>query len=152
MSISFIRVDNRLIHGQVVESWLPSLSVDEVVVISQSAASSGLMAKMLRMALPSGYGLQALAPKAAAEYLSKDEGKKTFVILEEFSYLTDLIDGGVVFDTVNIGNTKFEEGKKEYRQGIYLTAQDEELAHSLIAKNIKFDVRAVPSSLSARLF
>ncbi|HMK71946.1 MAG TPA: PTS sugar transporter subunit IIB, partial [Myxococcaceae bacterium] len=30
--ISFVRIDNRLIHGQVVEAWLPSLKVGRVVV------------------------------------------------------------------------------------------------------------------------
>ncbi len=151
MSIAFIRVDNRLIHGQVVQSWLPSLSVDEVVVISDNAAGSGLMSKMLRMALPSGYALHIFKPKEAAVYLAGDNAKKVFVLLEEFSYLGDLINGGVILDSVNIGNTKFEEGKKEYRQGVYLTVEDEELAHNLIERHIKFDVRAVPSSLSARL-
>ena len=49
MEIALIRIDSRLIHGQVVQGWLPSLSVKEVVVVSDTAASSRLMGKMMRM-------------------------------------------------------------------------------------------------------
>jgi len=151
MAIAFARIDNRLIHGQVVEGWLPSTDVSEVVVVSANAASSTLMNKMLRMSLPSGYGLNIFDEKGAAEYLQKHTDGKIFLLLEDFTTLAYLVNNGVKIESVNVGNTKYEEGKKEYGQGIYLSEEEVATVKDLINKNVKFDVRALPSSLSTRL-
>ncbi len=151
MAIVFARIDNRLIHGQVVEGWLPATKVSEVVVVSSSASASSLMKKMLRMSLPSSYGLNILDHGAAAEYLKEHEKEEIFLILEDFVSLSFLVENGVKIESVNIGNTKYEEGKKEYGEGVYLSEGEVALVKDLQTKNIKFDVRALPSSLSTRL-
>lgn len=151
MSIVLARIDNRLIHGQVVQGWLPSMDIDDVIVVSDQASSSTLMSKMLRMSLPSGYALHIFNSADAAVHLSKQDTLKTFVLIEDFESLAALIAAGVGFETVNVGNTKFECGKKEYGQGVYLGENDLVLIKDLISKKIKFDVRALPSSLSKRL-
>ncbi len=52
--ISLVRVDNRLIHGQVVEAWLPHLKVSRVVVADDEAASSPLVRAAMSLAAASG--------------------------------------------------------------------------------------------------
>lgn len=151
MAIVLARIDNRLIHGQVVEGWLPATKVSEVVVVSSSAAASSLMKKMLRMSLPSGYGLNILDGAAAAQYLKEHGQEEVFLILEDFASLSYLINNGIKIESVNIGNTKYEEGKTEYSEGVYLSEAELALVKELSAKNIKFELRALPSSLSTRL-
>ncbi len=151
MAIVLARIDNRLIHGQVVEGWLPSIKVSEVVVVSSAASESSLMKKMLRMSLPSGYGLNILDGAAAAQYLKDHAQEEIFLILEDFASLSYLVKNGVKIENVNIGNTKYEEGKKEYGEGVYLNEGELALVKELSDKNVKFDVRALPSSLSKRL-
>jgi Phosphotransferase system, mannose/fructose/N-acetylgalactosamine-specific component IIB len=151
MAIVFARIDNRLIHGQVVEGWLPSANVSDVVVVSDNAASSPLMGKMLRMSLPPDYKLNVLKVNAAAEYLQNNQNEKIFLLLENFSSLKTLVDDGVNIDTVNVGNTEYREGAKEYGHGVYLSAEEEHIVKDLLKKNVKFDVRALPSSFSTRL-
>ncbi|MDR0953055.1 MAG: PTS sugar transporter subunit IIB [Elusimicrobiota bacterium] len=151
MKIVLFRIDNRLIHGQVVEGWLPSLDVGEVMVISDTAAKSNLMRKMLRMALPKGYGLNIFNAKEAANYLKEDNEAKVLVLLEDFHALEILAENGILPQVVNVGNTKYEEGKKEYGNGVFLDEKDLSMIKKLQGKNIKFDVRALPSSLSVRL-
>ncbi len=151
MAIVFARIDNRLIHGQVVEGWLPVTKVNEVVVVSSSAAASSLMKKMLRMSLPSGYGLNILDGESAVQYLKDHAKEAIFLILEDFSSLLYIVENGVKIESVNIGNTKYEEGKKEYREGVYLNEEEIALVKNLSDKGVKFEVRALPSSLLTRL-
>lgn len=151
MAIVFARIDNRLIHGQVVEGWLPVTKVSEVVVVSSSAAASSLMKKMLRMSLPSGYGLNILEGAAAAQYIKEHAQEAIFLILEDFASLSCLVESGVKIESVNIGNTKYEEGKKEYGEGVYLNDAELSLVKNLSEKGVKFEVRALPSSLLKRL-
>ena len=50
--ITFLRIDGRLIHGQVVEAWLPGLKVARVVVADDEAAHSPLMKTAMGLAVP----------------------------------------------------------------------------------------------------
>ena len=66
MPIVLLRVDDRLVHGQVVEGWLPTLGADLVVVVSDVSASDPVQSALMKMALPSGVGLLVLGVADAA--------------------------------------------------------------------------------------
>lgn len=149
--ISFIRVDNRLIHGQVVQSWLPEIKPAKVLVISEQAAQSKLMAKMMRMALPQGYDLEIIKAEEAPSVLKKDEAKKVFVLVEDLNQLSQLAGQQIALEEVNIGNTKYEEGKKQFSAGVYFDKSDLEIIENLKKQNISFNIKALPSSLEAKI-
>ena len=52
--IALVRVDNRLLHGQILEAWLPRLGAREVVVADDDAAASPLARAAMTLALPAG--------------------------------------------------------------------------------------------------
>lgn len=153
MEIALIRIDSRLIHGQVVQGWLPSLSVKEVVVVSDAAASSRLMGKMMRMSLPQEYALQIMPPSAAASYLLGDARGKALVLVEDVSSLSRLASAGVKLKEVIIGNTKYEESKKQYSQGVFLSADEYSVLKKMYEESgVDFILKALPTSLKTRLF
>lgn len=153
MEIALIRIDSRLIHGQVVQGWLPSLSVKEVVVVSDTAASSRLMGKMMRMSLPQEYALRVMNPSAAAPYLLGETSGKVFVIVEDVSSLAALASAGLKFKEVVIGNTRYEESKKQYAQGVFLSAEEYSLLKQMAEEiGVDFILKTLPTSLRTRLF
>lgn len=153
MEIALVRIDSRLIHGQVVQGWLPSLTVKEVVVVSDTAASSRLMGKMMRMSLPQEYSLQVLAPSAAAAYLLGEAPGKALVLVEDVAALAELSSLGFKFKEVVVGNTKYEDGKKQYGQGVFLSAEEYSLLHQMAEEaGVDFILKTLPTSLKTRLF
>jgi PTS system mannose-specific IIB component len=150
MGIVFARVDNRLIHGQVVEGWLPTLKVKEVVVISADGPKSPLMQKMLRMSLPSVYDLKIFDGAQGAAYLKERNDNAQFVLIDTVKDLKDLIDGGLRFDSVNIGNIAYETGKKEAVAGVFLNEKETRILKEISGSGIFLDVRALPSSMPNR--
>ena len=149
--ICFVRVDNRLIHGQVVQAWLPEVKPQKVIVISDQAAQSSLMKKMMRMALPQGYELEVLNSKDAALSLKKEETKKIFVLVEDINQLLELAEQNITLQKVNIGNTKYEEGKKEFSVGVYFDKKDLNIIADLQKKNITISIKTLPSSMEAKI-
>lgn len=153
MNIVLVRIDSRLIHGQVVQGWLPSLSVQEVIVVSATACESKLMGNMMRMSLPQEYSLKILSPEQAAHYLKTEGDKKVFVIAEDLDSLFTLLQSGIKFKEITIGNTKYEEGKKQYAQGVFLSAREvAEIKQKAETFSVNFIIRTLPTSLSTRLF
>lgn len=148
--ICFTRVDNRLIHGQVVQGWLPKIKAEKVLVISKQAAQNTLMTKMMRMSLPQNYALEIIESSKAKEILDK-ENKKVFLLVEDLKQLYDIVNSGIVLREVNIGNTKYEEGKKEFSTGVYFSAEDLHIIVELKSKNILFSIKALPTSLEAKI-
>ena len=150
--IIMARIDNRLIHGQVVEGWLPALKVGEVVVVSEEYAASALAKKMFRMSLPTNYGLQVFAPLEAAEYLKQPGGPRKLVLIEDVPALKILLENGTLLPKINIGNTRYEHGKIERAPGIYLSEEDAAFLKKIKEEGISLDLRALPSSMQGRLF
>lgn len=148
--ICFTRVDNRLIHGQVVQGWLPKIKAEKVLVISKQAAQNTLMTKMMRMSLPQNYALEIIESSKAKEILDK-ENKKVFLLVEDLKQLYDIVNSGIVLREVNIGNTKYEEGKKEFSTGVYFSTEDLQIIAELKSKNILFSIKALPTSLEAKI-
>lgn len=149
--ICFTRVDNRLIHGQVVQAWLPEIKPQKVLVISEQASDSRLMTKMMRMALPQGYELEVIKAQEALSTLKKDEAKKIFLLVEDLKQLSELAQQNISLEKVNIGNTKYEEGKKEFSAGVYFDKTDLAIIADLQKKNITLSIKALPSSLEAKI-
>ena len=149
--IVLTRVDNRLIHGQVVQGWLPALDVSEVLIVSPGAVKKEFVRKMLRLSLPSGYKMTVLEAKEAAKY-SAESQEKLFVIIEDVANLFEMLKEGFCPKVITLGNTQFLEGKKQYSQGVFLTDNEvEELKKIEKEKSISVVIRALPNSLATKL-
>ena len=72
--ISLVRVDNRLIHGQVVEAWLPHLKVSRVVVADDEAAASPLIRAAMGLAVQSAIEVQ-IQPLAQVDFAALVQGR-----------------------------------------------------------------------------
>ena len=150
MGIILARIDSRLIHGQVAEGWLPSLRPDDVIVASSQYAQSGLARKMMRMSLPADYGLEIFNPPQAAEFLKRETPRKFFVLIESIGDLKEMLDLGLWLPRINIGNTRYEHGKKELSESVYITPQEDDFLRGLTAGGVKIDIRALPASITGR--
>jgi mannose/fructose/N-acetylgalactosamine-specific phosphotransferase system component IIB len=147
------RVDNRLIHGQVAESWLPAFKAQEVVLVCAQGADGAFIRKMWRLSLPAQYRLTVMQAAQAAQYTRLPSPLRQFVLVEDLNELKAMIEGGFAPPQVNIGNTRYEAGKKEISAGVYLTEREEDFVQGLKARGVKVDWRALPSSASlGRLF
>jgi len=144
------RVDNRLIHGQIVQGWLPSLDVSEVVVVSPLAQKTAFMQKMFRFALPSGYKLKVTDAKEAVDYVQQS-AEKVFIIIESVAVLFKMLEAGFTTKVITLGNTQFEEGKKQYSPGVFLSDEEFNNLKGLTSKGITVIMRALPSSLGSKL-
>ena len=73
MPIVFARVDDRLIHGQVVQAWLPEFNIDEVVVPCLKHQEGRINKKLLRLSLPFEYELTVLEPSECVRYMASHQ-------------------------------------------------------------------------------
>ena len=68
--IVLFRIDERLVHGQVVTAWLGHSQAEEIFVLDDATAQDGLLRSVVKMAVPSHIDVQVAAVEEAAELLA----------------------------------------------------------------------------------
>lgn len=148
--IVLTRVDNRLIHGQIVQGWLPNLDVSEVLIVSKNVQKE-FVKKMFRLALPSGYKLTILGTREVKKYIDETK-EKLFIIVEDITSLFEMLKEGFSPKVITLGNTQFSEGKKQYSQGVFLSDSEvKELKKLEKEKHISVEIRSLPTSFVTKL-
>ena len=146
--IILYRIDDRLVHGQVVEGWVPHLHAEELAVVSDEIAGDEMRRTIMRFATPEGVDLKIMTVAEAAAYLPEAEGsaKKVLLLLPGLAEAQALLARNVKIPELNIGGMHYSAGKNfSIGKAIFLSDQDCDALKSLAAAGVKIEGRGVPS-------
>lgn len=126
MSIVLIRVDDRLIHGQVLMGWTRALGVDHALVADDQAAADPLQGPLMRMAAPTGLAVTILSVDEAATALQGDryQRDRMIVIVRGPNTLVRLRKAGLEFAAVNVGNVRSGEGRSRLTKEVHASPEE----------------------------
>ena len=147
MPIVFARVDDRLIHGQIVQAWLPELNIDEVVVPCPNEQEYTIHPNLLRLSLPFEYDLTILSPSKCVGYM-RESKKRILLLLNSLQDLRPLLEDGLQIKSINIGGMHFKSGAQKFAEHVFLDEQDKCTLKILHDLGIEIETRAVPNSKS----
>lgn len=129
MSIELIRVDDRLIHGQVLMGWTRAIDITHALVADDQAAADPMQGPLMRMAAPSGLTVTILSVEDAAEALQdgRYDRERMIVVVRGPDTLVRLHQAGLEMEKVNAGNVRSGEGRTRLTKEVHASA--EELEH-----------------------
>jgi len=147
MPIELVRIDDRLIHGQIVQGWLKVIHINKIVVVSDAAANDQMQRMLLMMAVPSSVELEIKmisdASKDALE--GKYDRHKTMFLFSNPSDVLDVIENGVDIKSVNVGGMHFTVGKKQLLCNLSVDDKDIEALSKIYSKGIEIEGRVLPA-------
>ncbi len=143
-----LRIDERLLHGQVAYSWKAALAYDAIVIASDEAAADDLRKTTIKLCCPDGVKLATRSIEDAAKLLKNDKlaKMKVFVIVanpKSAQRLLELIDDKPV---VNLGGMQKEDHKVFFSKAVYVGKEDLEYLDIMNEKGYKIEVQEVPST------
>jgi len=141
--ISFVRIDNRLLHGQVVEGWLPHLKVRRVVVLDREAAQSPLLRASMGLAVPETVALQISQNEAELSAAAAD-GVPTLVLFRDVAAAFSAVQHGLKVAQVNLGNIHFKDGRQEITASVFLDGEELKELEVLAQAGVEVEARALP--------
>ncbi|GEN94414.1 PTS system mannose/fructose/N-acetylgalactosamine-transporter subunit IIB [Pediococcus ethanolidurans] len=146
MAITAVRIDGRLIHGQVANLWTTKLGVSRIMVIDDKVAASDIEKSGLKLARPTGIDLSVLPEKTAAEHIKRGgyDSQKVFIVVKRPQILLDLVNDGVKLDTINVGNMSQTEETTQLTNSINVVQDDVDAFNGLHEKGIKITSQMVP--------
>ena len=142
-----VRIDERLIHGQVATMWTNTLKADRIIVVDDKVVKSDMEKEVLKMAKPNSVKLSILSVNGAAKRIKdgKYDGDKVFLIVKNPRTLVDLVNSGVKIEKINIGNMSTKENSIKVLQSVSVTTEDVEAFQELNEKGIKLYAQMVPT-------
>src|SRR5207302_8645244 len=149
LGVALVRVYNLLVHGHVLESWLPALDANAILVADDEAAGNMLARSAMTLAIPPGVKFEVVRLQAAAEMLRPGgkgpQGRRTLVLLRDVRDAVALHDAGVSIPQLNLGNVHFGAGRKQVSPSVFLNRDELSALDRLAAQGTRIEVRAVPS-------
>lgn len=143
--IALVRVDNRLIHGQVVTTWIPHVRADEVVVVDDEAASSSLMRAAMSLALPHEVSALILRMDEVDWARLSASPRRILVLVRDVAQATAAVKAGADVRHLNLGNVHYLEGRKPVSPSVFLSAEELEALEDLARRGVEIEARAVPA-------
>lgn len=124
--IIHIRIDDRLLHGQVVTFWSNSLKATRLMVVNDGVANDEMQKSVLKMVAPSGMRTSIITKeKAATNILGKRyAGQRVMMILKNPKDVLDLMDLGLDIKEVNVGNMAKRNNATQIKKSISLTEEE----------------------------
>ncbi|NIO17747.1 MAG: PTS transporter subunit IIB [Deltaproteobacteria bacterium] len=147
MQIALVRIDSRLVHGQVIEAWLPFTGASEIVVVDDRTASDFMMKEVMKMAVPPDVDLFCSSVKdfVSGCWARGKESKRVLVLCRDLKVALSIVKEVPGILKINVGNLHYETGKKRISSTVFFDADDERIVRKLKDLGVQIDVKAVPS-------
>lgn len=153
MDIRLLRIDDRLIHGQVATTWAKVTGISRIIVVSNEVADNPLQKALLKQAAPPEIKANVISVSKLIRIASHPLLNDVKVMLL-FTNPTDVMNcyrQGIQFNSVNIGGMKFTEGKKMVTHFISVNQQDIDAFVYLDSIGIELEIRKVPGDRRQRM-
>ncbi|EOA3413197.1 PTS system mannose/fructose/N-acetylgalactosamine-transporter subunit IIB [Enterococcus hirae] len=147
MSIIGVRIDGRLIHGQVANLWTTKLNITRIMVVDDEVAKNDIEKSGLKLATPPGVKLSVLPIEKAANNIlaGKYDSQRLLIIAREPDRLLKLVELGVPIEEINVGNMSQTNETRSITKSINVVDQDVEVFNKLQAKGVRLVAQMVPS-------
>ena len=153
MPIDLYRIDDRLIHGQVVVGWGQPLNLGFIVLVDDEVAGSEWEQELYRMGVPPEMDVFFATPDDAARQLEQwqSDQRPGILLTGDIETMSRLIQLAPSIKAVNLGGIHHRAGRTLKLRYVYLSPQEEEALRKLEADGIVVTAQDVPSARAVPL-
>jgi len=144
MPVVLLRIDGRLVHGQVVEGWLKSIRATAIVVASDAVAADETQKALYRLAVPQGVKLSCLTVDETVEAWTTWKKDRVLVLVSTPQDALALIQKGARIDSVNVGGMHYREGRVQILKAVSVDDKDVAALRGLLQEGVFLEARPLP--------
>ena len=146
--IPHIRIDDRLIHGQVATMWTNELGATRIMVINDEVANNDMQKSLLRMAAPPNVSTSIITRETAVKNISsgKYKGQKVFIVVKSPLDILYLLNNGLDIKEINVGNMSAKSNTEVIKTTISVTKEEKEAFKELIERGVEVTAIMTPGA------
>lgn len=152
-NIGLIRIDDRLVHGQVVTKWIHETKCNIIVIVDNYLVTNSYLSNVFKMAAPRGIEVEVKsAEQFAKEWINNNfSSKRLLVLYKSIKVLKESFDKGFKFNKVQVGGIGSAAGRKLVYHTVTLSQEDAEILKELSNQNVDVFFQCVPDDRTATL-
>ncbi|MDD5969795.1 MAG: PTS sugar transporter subunit IIB [Candidatus Fimousia sp.] len=146
-NVVLARVDDRLIHGEVVSVWTPSLNVNRIIVVDDEVAADKFNKRVIKALAPNGVKVNVYGTERGAEILqkdSKDPNEKVMILTKTPITYARMVDMGLQLKEVNLGGMGLRGERTPFIKNVACSPDEIESIKHLMSKNVHVYYQLVP--------
>jgi len=120
--VHFLRIDDRLIHGQVIVGWLPNLGSTHIMIVNDRVAADGMRQEMMGLSVPQAVTLQFCSTRDAVAIGAAVPETLVLVASPRDAWLC--LQAGLTPAVINVGGLHARTGKIELREALHIDGDD----------------------------
>ena len=145
----WFRIDNRLVHGQIIEAWVPHIRAAALVVANDELAADELRQEIMSLAVPSNVTFcccRVTDARYEIERLDQEkQGRNILVLFANCADAKAAYGTGIGITQVNLGNLHYGPGKDVLCEHIAVSPDDRSCLSYLRSMGVELDFRCVPN-------
>jgi mannose/fructose/N-acetylgalactosamine-specific phosphotransferase system component IIB len=138
------RVDSRLVHGQVIEAWLPHTKAERIVVVDDASANDSIARAAMGLALPDHVKLKIERVGEVDFGALSSDPVRTLVLFRDVATLLAARGRGFAPASVNLGNVHAGPGRSAVSRSVFLSADEVALLQELERAGAVVAAQAIP--------
>lgn len=149
MPIVLLRVDERLIHGQVVVGWGEETHMDRLIVVDDAISASAWEQELYCLGVPPAMDALFVAVDEARQHLPRwrEDTRRVAVLVRDCETLARLAEGGTLDGLeVNLGGIHSAPGRDRVLPYLFLSPADREALERVASTGVKVSARDLPRS------
>ncbi|MBK8883165.1 MAG: PTS sugar transporter subunit IIB [Bacteroidales bacterium] len=145
--IKLIRIDDRLVHGQVAFTWVPSLGVDYIIVANDKVAKDDFLKMTMGLAKPPTTKLLILTVENAQVFLNDQKSRNLKILLlvtgvgDAYALATSIPE----IKSINFGGIRIRDGARLISKAVAVSDEDIAVIRKMVETGIELEIRQVPT-------
>lgn len=143
-----VRIDDRLIHGQVAVYWCNAVNATRIMVANDAMYKNDVQKAALRLVVPPGLKSSLFDVATAIKNLVSDkyDGQRIILVVRRPEDILRMMEGGVEIKAVNVGNLPARDGTIPIKKSIHVTPQEIKDFEELDQRGVKLTGKQVPDN------
>ena len=142
------RIDDRLIHGQVMTAWIKNKKADQVVIVDDGTANDEYMIEVLEMAIPEEIAIGIFTKEEGVQFFEQGLDAPTILLVKGPEALNYLVDHGIPIEEVDVGGMGARNDRNVLYKNISTSAEENKAFLQLLNKNVNVFIQVMPQDIA----
>ncbi|MCO6543640.1 MAG: PTS sugar transporter subunit IIB [Lactobacillus sp.] len=145
MSIEVVRIDDRLIHGQVATTWINDYEIEQVIIVDDEVNQDEMRKTMVGVAAPVGVKVRIFSTARFLEVMQKAKiTRKTLLIMTTPITALELLENNFPIKEIIVGGMHMIEGRERISKAVSINEKEKDAFKKIAEYGTKLTVQTVP--------
>lgn len=152
-NIGLARIDDRLIHGQIVTAWCRTTSVTTILIADDSLVNDNFTQRLLKAAAPPDISVLIMSIEMAGVFLKEDAepNERIMLLTKTPEAMEKLADYGVIFQTIVLGGMGLKPGRNRFNKNVSASPEEVACMKRIVDRGIDMQYQLVPREIPIKI-